>query len=107
MSQYFQQHIGTKYNPNLHWTSRLRARAGHDAFDDRDSCASFTFAEHAISARITELLAMCGEADAISGCFDHPVYHFDIAVMLNEDSTSFHLNIAQLDRVSPLECILA
>jgi hypothetical protein len=103
MSQYFQSHLGPNYEPNTHWTSRLRTRAGNASLDDQTDHASFTFAGEVVSSQITQILARYGYPEATSGRLLTPTYHFEVAVTLDDQSDSFHLHIAQFERVSAIQ----
>lgn len=98
MSQYFEEQL-SHYDPNVHWTSPLRTRAGYKSFGNCNDSAAFTFMEKNISSQITEILALKGHMDAISGKLNGPVYHVEVVVNPDRRSTSFPLRLSQLERV--------
>ncbi|OAL50739.1 hypothetical protein IQ07DRAFT_680093 [Pyrenochaeta sp. DS3sAY3a] len=99
MSEFFRKHVGTMYNPNVHWTSALRTREGHEQFNGQNDHSSFTFADPATSSQITDILRKNGDQDATSGRLRNPVYHFEVAVIPREQNALFQLHIQKFDRM--------
>ncbi|CAO2650180.1 Nn.00g014720.m01.CDS01 [Neocucurbitaria sp. VM-36] len=93
------KYLGSVYDPTAHWTSQLRARAGYGIFHDSTEHASFTFTGQAVSSMITQILATYGYSDALFGRLINPTYHFEVAVTPHDQSESFHVHLAQFERV--------
>lgn len=65
VSKLLEKHMGSAYAPGIHWTSRLRGRAGLTPYEVNDKTQS-TFTIDDLSGSFTELLIRNGYKSAIS-----------------------------------------
>jgi len=95
--------LGDLYDPEQHWTSRLRCRSGYKPFTDCSSFASFTLKGPGIATEMAKLVTSFGRlaSNGITVLQDcSTVYHLDVVVNGGRKASPFVLNTSQVERVS-------
>lgn len=103
-SYLFSEVLGSLYQPEKHWTSVLRRRAGISPFStDGRASASFTFAGREASVKIAEFLheqsPSCKTTELWKKRACPPNFHFDIAVTPGDEQSAFEWTCAHIERV--------
>ncbi|PMD64854.1 uncharacterized protein K444DRAFT_554213 [Hyaloscypha bicolor E] len=105
-SNLFQNALGKQYDPEIHWTSLLRHRAGYKPFTgDTGTSASFTISDRRTAQKVAEFLtesgywaAVCWK-DPMNSLTGPPTFHFDIAVTPGDEKSTFSWDTSQLERM--------
>ncbi|KAI0849615.1 hypothetical protein F5Y00DRAFT_261400 [Daldinia vernicosa] len=98
------KHMGSSYDPIIHWTSVLRARAGLPSFTAEDQLAPFTMSDPLASMCVTDLMLSLGKlpvgaGDAAAWRGRLPRYHFEIAASEGDMDSTFVWTWWQLRRI--------
>lgn len=98
-SQMFEKSLKGIYDPELHWTSDLRSRAGFKSTISGDG-SPFTFSGHKATDAVTDLLIQNGVSQTALWRDTIMTYHFEIAASTGNRSSAFIWGTAQIERVS-------
>ena len=98
VSKLLEKHMGNAYVPSIHWTSRLRGRAGLTPYEAINKTQS-TFTIDDLSGSFTELLIRNGYKGATSWR-RHVVYHIEVNTSEAGLDSSFCLDPCQVEKVS-------
>jgi hypothetical protein len=89
--------LGSLYEPEEHWTSKLRGKAGYSPFyHSMESYSTFTIADH--SGKFTALMAR-GHPDIEDWAVTPPKWHLEVKTTSGNQEAEFTMTNAQLDRV--------
>jgi hypothetical protein len=90
--------MGHAYVPGIHWTSRLRSKAGYGLYESADIAQS-TFTIEDTLGKFTELLVDRGykPAGAWRKC---PTYYIEVNTSEGDRHSSFCLDPHQVNKVS-------
>jgi hypothetical protein len=96
--------LDTRYVPDIHWTSKYRARAGHSPYTGAENTEStFTIPDH--SGVLTAFLICAGALDAgFLNIKALPTYHLEVKSSKGGIESAFTLNSAQFERVRYFFC---
>ncbi|KAI0467146.1 hypothetical protein F4859DRAFT_526025 [Xylaria cf. heliscus] len=96
VSKLLEQHLGTAYHPEQHWTSRLRTRADHTSLPQyHNPTATFTLEE--VPAVTNFLLRSCLQ-EAMLWWLSCPVYHIQVQTTIGGQDSPFIMSAAVLER---------
>ncbi|KAI3316471.1 hypothetical protein HD806DRAFT_517477 [Xylariaceae sp. AK1471] len=98
-SQFFKERLGDSYDPVKHWTSRLRARAGHPCSRGYESMSPFTMGSQHVSEAVTEFLSKNGHSEVDHWRNTRPTYHFEVAVSVGDANSSFVWSSLEYERM--------
>ena len=90
--------MGDAYSPALHWTSRLRGKAGFEPYTN-NNLAQSTFTIEDRSGSFTKLLSRNGYKLANSWLLS-PVYHIEVNTSEEGAFSAFSLSPHQVNKVS-------
>jgi hypothetical protein len=100
MSRLLEQQLGKAYNPNIHWTSVMRSRAGHGSFKASAlENAAFTFTGRDTAEIFTDFLAHIGYLNARLWKGFPPTYHIEVAATAGNVLAPFVWSVPQFERV--------
>lgn len=96
--------MGDRYKPSVHWTSPLRAMAGHSPFHDDDADIS-TFTVQDSWGRLKKFLIQQG-FQAAAGLVESATFHIETIVKDGPIDSGFPLQVLQAKkaRLFPFEC---
>ena len=104
MSKVLQAYLGQAYSPERQWTSRLRSRSGHKAFEDPTPCAAFTMRDMKTRSQMTSFIIKYGHSRIAKWQeklrANPPIYHVEVAVSAGSKTSNFVMTSSQLERVS-------
>ncbi|XTI91300.1 hypothetical protein V2W45_716603 [Cenococcum geophilum] len=95
---FFKNHLTPVYDPETHWTSSLRRRAGYAPFSNGKNTSAFELSGDA-SAHFSSILESQGQLEAASWRVTKPTYHFEIGVTAGDRREPFSLRISDLERI--------
>ena len=102
-SQLLEQQLGNAYNPNVHWTSIMRSRAGFGPFESSSlDHAPFTFTRKNTADTFTDFLSHIGFSNARLWKEFPPTYHIEVAATAGDVFAPFVWSVPQFERVCTL-----
>lgn len=106
VSELFKDQLRGFYDPEIHWTSILRTRAGLTMLDDITGTSPFTFADRQIATEMLSFLKYLGREVPRSWEWQPPTFHIETAVCGGHGNDPFIWSADQVNRVSQLHAIL-
>jgi len=105
-SKFLQEQLGKFYDPETHWTSGMRNRAGYTAFSGtRFTHSSFTISTADCTEALTTFLVKNQYLNARSWKGRSLTYHVEVAATIGNAQSPFALRVAQFERVSLLDIL--
>jgi hypothetical protein len=107
----FHHYFGAVYNPEVHWTSRLRFRTGYYDTDKIPAAkfsteeSSFTISNYTAVLKVTEFLIQHNFLQAASWKGKNHTYHFEVAATPGGSTEPFSWSSSRLERVSNFSSI--
>ncbi|KAF3797306.1 hypothetical protein GCG54_00009277 [Colletotrichum gloeosporioides] len=93
MNEYFKKRV-SDWDPNVHWTSRLRVEKGYpDFLGDESKTADFTYTDE--EGRMLPVMGLSSHAQ--DGRHKHITYHIEVKGTVLEFSEPFHMSQHQMD----------
>ncbi|KAI8273021.1 hypothetical protein K4K59_010968 [Colletotrichum sp. SAR11_240] len=93
MNEYFKKQI-SDWDPNLHWTSKLRVEKGYSDFEgDESKTADFTYTDE--EGRMLPVMGLPSPAQDWGD--KHITYHIEVKGTVLENSEPFHISQHQMD----------
>lgn len=90
--------LNSKYDPEQHWTSKHRSRAGYSEYRETEPpAATFTFPDP--QCIFTYTLALGGYNEANRWNASPPTYHVEVKASSDGRLSDFHLDNVQFERV--------
>jgi hypothetical protein len=106
MSSVLEAILGQAYQPDSHWTSHHRVKAGYAAYSPGNTTrASFTVLDK--TGRLAEYLAHRGYRNAAQWTKSRIVYHIEVKATEDGLDSPFEITNEELDRVSVPPCLTA
>jgi hypothetical protein len=100
MSRLLEQQLGKAYDPNIHWTSIMRSRAGYGPFKASSlENAAFTFTGRDTAETFTDFLTHIGYLNARLWKGFPPTYHIEVAATAGNVFAPFVWSVPQFERV--------
>lgn len=111
MSKVLQTYLGTSYDPERDWTSRLRSRSGHPPFiGDSQAWANFTISNNSALTPMKDFILKFGHSQTPRWREklqkSHLVYHLDLVTNSRTKNSGFDICAAQIERVSRMPTII-
>lgn len=103
VSEFFKAQFRGTYDPQVHWTSNLRTRAGIPLLKDITDESPFTLADNQIATEMLWFLIDLGLTTLRSS---PPTFHIETAVCGGHGNDPFVWSADQVIRVSQLHAIL-
>jgi hypothetical protein len=99
-SKFLQEQLGKCYNPETHWTSGMRNRAGYTTFSgSRLTHSAFTISTADCTEALTTFLVKNQYLNARSWQERSLTYHMEVAATIGNAQSCFALRVAQFERV--------
>nr|CEG04394.1 unnamed protein product [Fusarium clavum] len=107
VSKVLRANLGQEYDPERHWTSKLRTRSGYShPVTNLANAASFTISHSETSELITRFIIQQGQSKTpnwkqeLQGA--SPVYHLDVVVSGRGRTSMFAISSCQIQRIRNL-----
>lgn len=101
LSRVFRKNVGELYQPDLHWTSALRTRAGYAEYvpEYGGQASPFTLSGKGVSNAVMDFLENSAALQVAQWRTSTPTYHFELALSVGSGVETFEWTTSQLDRV--------